>query len=339
MAKITMQDIADALGISRVTVWKIFNNQEGVSDALRAQIISKADELGYLKSIPKSDTFKVTDRRTFSVIVSRPQSSVFWTTIIHRIAQELTKYEIDLIYTYVPSSCPDGYALPASLTDGTIDGCIILNVYDRNILFLVNELSIPKVFLDVVTDFPIQELTGDLVLLEGQDAVRILTNTVIKKGRTNIGFIGDINYAKTNADRYQGFRMAMEENHLEVNPRYCLTNHLGIYTYKDEVHKWLQALSSFPEAFICTSDYVAHFLQLYLQEHNIHVPEDIAVTGYDGTSEYSNVANILTTVNVELPRLGKRLAQQLLFRLNNQSLSKEVIYIISEIVYKDSTDF
>lgn len=339
MAKITMQDIADALGISRVTVWKIFNNQEGVSETLRAQIISKSEELGYLKSVPKPVHSKVTNHKTVSVVVSRPESSVFWTNIIHRIAQELTKHEIDLIYTYVPSSCLDNYVLPSSLTNGTIEGCLVLNVYDHNLLFLINELTIPKVFLDVVTDFPVQELTGDLILLEGQNAIHSLTNCIIKKGRTNIGFIGDINYAKTNADRYQGFRMAMEENHLEVNPRYCLTNHLGIYTYQDEVHEWLRNLSSFPEAFVCASDYVAHFLKLYLQEHNIRVPEDIAVTGYDGSSEYSNVANILTTVNVEIPRLGKRLAQQLLFRLNNQSPAKEVIYVISEIVYRDSTDF
>ena len=26
MSKVTMQDIADELGISRVTVWKVFNN-------------------------------------------------------------------------------------------------------------------------------------------------------------------------------------------------------------------------------------------------------------------------------------------------------------------------
>ena len=31
MSKVTMQDIADALGISRVTVWKVFHNHAGVS--------------------------------------------------------------------------------------------------------------------------------------------------------------------------------------------------------------------------------------------------------------------------------------------------------------------
>ncbi|MDK2808466.1 MAG: LacI family transcriptional regulator, partial [Clostridiales bacterium] len=46
MRKITMQDIADALAVSRVTVWKVFNNYPGVSEPLRQQIMNKAHELG-----------------------------------------------------------------------------------------------------------------------------------------------------------------------------------------------------------------------------------------------------------------------------------------------------
>lgn len=46
MSKVTMQDIADALGISRVTVWKVFHNHAGVSAALRENVRNKAREMG-----------------------------------------------------------------------------------------------------------------------------------------------------------------------------------------------------------------------------------------------------------------------------------------------------
>ncbi len=45
MSKVTMQDIADALGTSRVTVWKTFNHRPGVSDEMKEKIIAKAHEL------------------------------------------------------------------------------------------------------------------------------------------------------------------------------------------------------------------------------------------------------------------------------------------------------
>ena len=54
MSKVTMQDIADALGTSRVTVWKTFNHRPGVSDEMKEKIIAKAHELGYDK-LPSED--------------------------------------------------------------------------------------------------------------------------------------------------------------------------------------------------------------------------------------------------------------------------------------------
>ena len=39
MKKNTMQSLADALGVSRITVWKALNHKEGVSETLRQKII------------------------------------------------------------------------------------------------------------------------------------------------------------------------------------------------------------------------------------------------------------------------------------------------------------
>ena len=45
--KVTIQDIADALGISRNTVSKAINNSEGLADATREKILQKAIEMGF----------------------------------------------------------------------------------------------------------------------------------------------------------------------------------------------------------------------------------------------------------------------------------------------------
>lgn len=45
--KVTVQDIADALGISRNTVSKAINNSGGLADATRDKILQKAVEMGY----------------------------------------------------------------------------------------------------------------------------------------------------------------------------------------------------------------------------------------------------------------------------------------------------
>ena len=106
-----MKDIADALNISRVTVSKAFNNQAGVSDSLRELIFAKAKELGYAKLPYQLIEQPQVEQRTISLIVSRPDSALFWTNIIHRMAQELANYNVNLLYTYVPSVYSRGFSL------------------------------------------------------------------------------------------------------------------------------------------------------------------------------------------------------------------------------------
>jgi len=47
MRKVTIQDIADELGISRNTVSKAINNSDGLAEATREKILQKATEMGY----------------------------------------------------------------------------------------------------------------------------------------------------------------------------------------------------------------------------------------------------------------------------------------------------
>ncbi|MDF2802802.1 MAG: transcriptional regulator, LacI family [Anaerocolumna sp.] len=349
MKKVTMQEIADSLNISRVTVWKVFNNYPGVSEALCKQITSKAEELGYLKQKQtlqedmqlhsKLDTITPLTNMTVSVVVSRPESSMFWMNIIHHIAKELFNSDINLMYTYLPAKTSEGYTLPSILTGQALDGIIVLNVYDYDILSMLNGLNMQKVFLDLVPPFPVETLTGDLFLLEGKSLISKITDSIIQKGRREIGFIGDTAYARTNYDRYQGFLEAMEQNHIPVNKDYCLTHSIGIYSYAEEINNFLAGLKQMPEAFVCASDYVAHFLVKYLNANNYSIPDDIALSGYDGTTEYIDQENYLTTVMVQTKELGKRLVSQLLYRIANKDAPIEVTYVYSKIKYGESTNF
>lgn len=347
MKKVTMQDIADILNISRVTVWKVLNNQSGVSKPLRDQILLTAREIGYLKpgqeaeAILEESSISLEERskKTICVVISRPESSVFWINIIHAIAKELGKQGVNLMYTYLPPNYYKGYVLPSTLTNGTAGGMLIMNVYDSQLLAMLNRLNIPKVFLDLVSDFPLDTLTGDLFLLEGKKTIKEITNSIIQKGRTEIGFIGDIHYALTNRERYEGFVAAMEENNIEIKEEYCLTSKIGIYTYSEQITDFLNNLDKMPEAFVCASDYVANFIMQYFVEHGLRVPEDVAMTGYDGSTEYSMVSGKLTTVLVPTHQLGTRLAHQLLYRIEHPDTPLERTHIFSEIIWGKSTDF
>lgn len=332
MEKITMQDIADALNISRVTVSKTFNNQAGVSNSLRELIFKKAKELGYAKVPYQAVEQAQVEPRTISLIVSRPDSAVFWTSIIHRMAQELSNYNINLMYTYVPSVYNKSFTLPSILLNNSVNGIVVLNVYDLEILSMVNHLSLPKVFLDTVPSLTSRQLHGDLILIEGYHTIFDITDFLIQNGHKNIGFLGDINYAQTNLERYRGYCACMEKHNLPIYPEYCLTGKIDIFSYEKELNTFLQQLTSWPSAFVCVSDYVAHFVKHYIDENSYCLPHSVLLTGFDNASEYTNVAGHIITANVATDLLGKRLALQLLFRTEHPEAPYEVTFIRPTII-------
>lgn len=339
MKKVTLQDIADELNISRVSVWKVFSGREGVSEELRNKIIAKAIELDY--NIPAGLHYSATDlpaqQITISVAVSRPETSVFWMNTIHEIAKEAAKSDVNVMYTYLPSEVDDSYVLPSVLTNGTVQGIIVLNVYNETLIHKLSQLPVAKVFMDTCTSIPFESLNGDLLLIEGKSCIAKITDHIISQGKTKIGFIGDINYAQTNFERYYGFKDSMRGHNLPINHSFCLTSPIGAETYKEEIEAFLDHLKTMPEAFICVSDFVANILCQALSDRGYQVPQDILVSGFDGISDLQYSVP-LTTVSVNNHDFGVRLARQILYRIHYPQASRELTYICSDVLFRDSTN-
>ncbi len=337
MSRPNMQQIADAMSTSRITVWKALNNRPGVSKELRKKIIEKSQEMGYQKAMyVNSDLEKTTQEqtpKTIAAVISRPESSIFWMQIIHQIAKELSKQGINLLYTYLPTYYKEGSNLPTTLTEPNLSGMIILNVYSVEFLQKLSQLPIPKVFLDTVPTLPFDKLNGDLLMIEGRSKVCDITLSIIDKGIKDIVFVGDIDYAQTNTDRFLGFKDAMSMRNIKINKERCLTDHIGLNTHYEEISKFLDKLNPFPEAIVCASDYIAHFIKRYCMENENEKTKNVIITGFDNNKEYVNVAESITTVNVQTDTLGKRLANKILFRLKNTDASYELSYVSSEILY------
>ena len=332
MSKPTMQDLAEATGVSRVTVWKALNNRPGVSQPVRQTIQRTAEEMGF--TAPQADGLYAGQERTFSVVVSRPESSAFWMQIIHHIAKELTSNRINLMYTYMPTAWRKGFTMPTSLQPDNVDGFIVLNVYDDQLLRLLSDLPTPKVFLDTVPGLHPPELTGDLVILEGRSRVREITRRLLDTGHHRLGFLGDVGYAQTNTDRYQGFLDAYQQSGLPYDPTFSLIRPLSLRAHYDEISCFLDGLDELPDGFVCASDFIAHFVHRYLQESGREPRERFILTGFDNNLEYTNVAEQITTVGVETAALGQRLARMLMFRADFPSAPYEVSYIGTDVIYR-----
>lgn len=84
---------------------------------------------------------------------------------------------------------------------------------------------------------------------------------------------------------------------------------------KKEFQKWLYANENLPDAVICANDVMAIGICDWLKEHNINVPSEIIVTGFDCLKSGQVYEPSLTTVNREWYSMGVRCIEKLLGKI------------------------
>ena len=339
---VTIQDIADELGVSRNTVSKVFNNKTGVSEFTREQIIKKAVEMGYSKlpiELANEQVKDVNESLNISVIVTEPEISSFWMRMLNSIANELHENEDSLVYNFIFNNNKNEFKIPPIISNKQVAGIIIFNVYDERTLKVLSETGIPVVYYDSPINMTPGQLKGDVILTEGFWSIYDITQHMISNGAEKIGFIGDITYSKSIHDRWRGFKAALQDNNIEIDKRFCLTKGPVNHFYEsDEVERLLDTVDELPEAFICANDVIAYRVIKHLRQKGIIVPRDIAISGYDNIKEPLNVNTSLTTVDADIEYIGKRIVDQLYRRIDEGDNPFETVTISSNIVYRESTE-
>lgn len=144
---VSMQDIADELGVSKVTVSKALNGKEGVGEALKKRIADLAEKSGYV--LPNYGNRKA---KKVGIIMSDRFNSgdegKFYMAMYEKIISELQK-----------SSCtsmmisPNRNSLAGDLqtikSSGIFDGLIFLGILDWEVKRQLDAVNLPKIYVDV----------------------------------------------------------------------------------------------------------------------------------------------------------------------------------------------
>lgn len=343
MKKVTIQDIANELNLSRNTVSKALKNSDKVSYETKYNVVKKANELGYSK-LPSTllNLFKIKEKdddvKTI-IVLARREISPFWNSIVMGIADELKETGNKLQLYFVSDEEERDNILPIDL-DKDITGIIILSVFSKEYIDEIKKHKIPIVFLDAPVDISSIAYDYDVIIPEGEKSIEIITKDLIAKGCKRIGFIGDITYCKSINDRFKGYLKALNDANIPVDNTIIATYHTEHKFYvTEEVEKALDGFAYIPDAIVCANDNIALDVVRYLKDKGISVPDDVAVTGYDDLESMAKVIEpYLTTVRVGNQRLGRRLVQQLMWRIENPAFPTEVTFIYTEVIFRKSSE-
>jgi len=328
MKKVTMSDIAKALGVSTVSVSKALSGREGVSDEVRAQIKQKAEEMGYrYNSIAKS--MKEGLSNNIGVLVSERffSDNAFYSDLYQKVVREFSKLNYSCILEILPRGDEKNGVMPNMIVNNKVDGLVILGQMKSKYIEKLLEIGIPYIFMD----FYDEHNAVDSVVSDSVYGSYLLTDYLIKKGHKKIGFVGDIYATSSILDRYIGYYKALVQNHLEYNPDWviCDRDDYGDYVYMCE-------LENMPEAFVCNCDEAAYTFVGQLKEKGYKVPEDVSVVGFDDFIYARLCDPMLTTFKIDLDMMSQEAANAMIKKLQDENYRIGRKVISGEIVIRDS---
>lgn len=291
---VSMQNIADELGVSKVTVSKALNGKDGVGEALKEKILQTAAARGYV--LPDYGQRKA---RTVGIIMSERFNSGgrerFYMGMYDAIIHELRKraYSSAMITPNRKSLEQDVETIEKQ---GVFDGLIFLGILDRTVRERIDRIPLPKVYVDIYDS----TYRSDSVVTENIYSAYEMTKYLIRNGHRDIGFVGTLGVTTSINDRYLGYSRALLEKGLIRNADWMIPDRDA-----EGAAVELKLPDKMPTAFMCNCDEAAFRLVKALKLKNLSVPQDVSVAGFDNDIYAKLCEPALTTVAVDLEEIGR----------------------------------
>ncbi|MEK4235664.1 LacI family DNA-binding transcriptional regulator [Paenibacillus sp. FSL R5-0470] len=347
--KVTMQKIADHLGVSKFVVSKSLSGKAGVNETTRERVIQAASQLGYftqknafVQGVKRTPPVGGSDRNKQSVLVLMPnirsqtQDSLYWGKIVDGIALALDQEGLGMVI--ISENRADNFV--NILNPSGILGLVGVGEISTSLLLEVHRIGLPMVLID--HEDPL--IPSDTVFANNVDSMARLTNHLMGTGHTQMHFIGNIGFSRSFRDRWIGFRSALEESGI----RLPLEDDANLFlegveeeVFQEDFKNWVmkrKKAKTLPTALVCANDKTALTVSDILKAEGLNIPGDISVTGFDNIEDASRGIPPLTTVHVPKEAMGRAAVEKLLSRIGHPSAPLEKILIAADIVHRDSVD-
>lgn len=314
--KANIYELATKSGFSVSTVSKALNHTGRISEATREKILKVASELNYIPSyhakalsLNKSWLIGIIYSDNLGIGFSHPHFSV----ILEGFKQEAEKegYEITFINRNMGNR---SMTYLEFCRYRQVEGVFIVNYYSlsKQVPQLI-ESGLPLVSSDAGFD--------DIPTITSNDILGgvLATQYLYDLGHKKIDHIAGPSYTISAQHRKKGFLQVINEHHDIISNIYEAHN----YSIEDGHQQALKIIekNDLPTAIFVAGDWMALGVIQALKEHDIKVPEDISIIGYDDLDflKYSQPA--LTTVSQNKLEIGKRAAQYLIQQINGETVS------------------
>ena len=339
MKKVTIQDIADELGVSRNTVSKAINNSEGLAEATRERILQKAIEMGYKQfsymRFQRDDSPEQEPRNRGEIALLLGEAidgAHFASLMLDKLKKELPQWGYTLSVHRVERDNFLCRKLPVTFSRDRARAILCIEMFDRTYAELICGLGLPTLFVDGPHKRDGIDLPADQLYMDNTTAITRFVNDMLVRGRRRIGFIGDYEHCQSFYERYAAFRCAMLMANVPVEERFCIKT-----LNAEQLENTLAAMTELPDVFICVNDFIADDAIYALRKLGKSVPEDVLFCGFDDSPNSRIMTPALTTVHIHTQIMAFSAMQLLIARIEQPNLDYRIVHTETELIYRDST--
>lgn len=341
MARVTLQTVADEVGVSRMTVSNAFSRPDQLSGELRERILHAAERLGYSGPDPSARALARGRTGVIGMLLTESPRSAFEDDVavgfVRAVAGELADAGYSMVLLH---SSPRSGVVP--VRDVAMDAAIIFSCTPRmSEVSLLRERHLPLVSVEGT---PIQGIP--LVRIDDEGGAHAAAEHLVTLGHTDIAVVvttveaeGELlspshlqDAEPTIAGRLAGWSRAMAAAGLR--PRVFGTPASSIDdTLRARIERMLDHP---PTAVLAFSDLAAIEVIDRATVRGISVPAELSVVGFDDNPLAARVTPALTTVRQDTSGKGVAAASALLSLLEGAQPPVEQI-LPTELVIRSST--
>lgn len=326
--KITIADVAEALGVSKTTVSRAISGKGRIGAGTKERVFAYIAEHDY---VPNLVAKGLAQSRTFNIGITVPEEFAlvdlpFFKKCLMGVCGYASTVDYDVVVSM--TSMNDISQLERMVNNRKVDGVILSRTLIKDIpAEFLKSKGIPFVTIGSCDDPEVIQVDND-----HEAACRELTNILLLQ---NVGRIvllcGDQRHVVTQK-RLKGFMDAMEERGVEVTPDMIRYDSDGIYA--DRIIDGV--LTKQYDCILCMDDSICERVLDRLKQENISVPGQVKVASFYNSSVLERNTPSITSLQFDAQELGRVACRTLLDMIDGREVPGRTL-LGYEISMKEST--
>ena len=331
--RVTMQDIADRLNISKNSVSQALSGKPGVSDETRQLVLKTAKDIGYHYN-PGNGHNKEEEKITgnIALIASEFAFSMksFFGEIYLSVEEEVNKRNKNLLIQSINNQSRDQLILPPFIEKRQVDGILILSHISNDYINKILATGIPTVLID--HHHP--EIKADAILTNNRFGAYTVTKHLLELGHRDIAFIGNIDFSPSYQERWEGYHLAHREYGIKPKENFQLKDALE---EAPVINYYINQLEENPTAWVCVNDGLGYLVTSGLQSLGFKVPDDASVCSFDNGQLSQLSTPSITTMDIDFKAFGQNAVEKLFWRMDNREAPHQEVLLPTTLIEREST--